>query len=1046
VDKLIAKQSQELFKARQSNILACSTTMEMGIDLGNLEMVVMTSVPPHPSNYKQRAGRSGRNDNPRSACVTLCSSDSVGLRTLSNPLENLINRPMQTPFVDLKSPQVVQRHANAYLFRLSGIFFDNPRGNANNLDQEIIEFFTPYRFGIDHYGEIRYDEICDSDGNPKYPSDRLGNARDTKFFTFKDFLNNCTTNPKYHLDALLKDTVFDSCSSVVIQKCKDEIERCYSELYERADELAGAYEDAKNKAQASQRDAGKVLGDRVDTAYGFYLRYKYTELLSKNLIEFFATNRFTPNANMPVNVVEFDLSNGRLGKYDRFYKTSNPSYPLQQAISQYSPGSTVVLENRTAIVRGMLYTGMFRSNVTFKKIYSDGINTVIGEERKNMLQNPVLWPVNRQEELTMIEPYAFIPDVNEDYSRVVEDAPYTQVSAQLIGAGDWADYAKSSSLISVRSNRECGDANILYYNEGIGFGYCFCSTCGKTVIETAPGIGRIHMPDDMNDRMRDVDGNPEYFHYMINRRKQIGGRRTAKIECFSGGEKIKRNVIIGGLIQTDYSEIRIRHDERAPWLFDRSEENLLITLGIVFTQTFVESLGKNRQDVDFAITPNGHLCIFDTNPGGSGYANQLVNHSVMQSVIDASGRLLTKIQSKDELIDRYTKRYYEKIDIDAAIDWIKAEKAAAKKMPSEVETAYPTAQIAVFEDILNAFSADITPGSCLFVGSSWQKWLYQDNSVSPTLTWKARVNELRTRGTRKTLCISNAPSFIIRPIISVLGQINDWADIVASPVSMPAGLYPLALVGGKFFFTNQEETTHLNADWCRGNVFSVDQSQMPPLRFSPVSLVQLPTTQKFVLDSRDPMKIKSTDLPTLIAGKMPNLLNEFLNYCSTHPESLEITSQDEHLKSAIAIITTLQFIEWFLEKIKKPFSVEFLVEEYTDKFSRDIAKNMEDHMKRNEFLENKANEWLADMQGYYELEGTQKIACYRKGTLPHWREIKFKCGPKELVLYPNGGLINEWYYDKYNDPAGLSMDTISSEDEIPLYRRNPIMYDIEIRG
>ena len=122
------------------------------------------------------------------------------------------------------------------------------------------------------------------------------------------------------------------------------------------------------------------------------------------------------------------------------------------------------------MVRGLLYTGMFRSNVTFKKIYSDGINTVIGEERKSTLQQLVPWPVNNLEELTMIEPYAFIPDINEDYSRVVEDAPYTQVSAQLIGAGDWADFSRSSSLISVRNNRDCGDANILYYNEGLGFG------------------------------------------------------------------------------------------------------------------------------------------------------------------------------------------------------------------------------------------------------------------------------------------------------------------------------------------------------------------------------------------------------------------------------------------------------------------------------------------------------------------------------------------------------------------------------------------------
>ena len=1049
VDKLIAKQSQDLFKAGQINILACSTTMEMGVDLGNLELVLMTSVPPHPSNYKQRAGRSGRNDNPRSACITLCSSDSVGLRTIQNPMENLINRPMQTPFVDLRSPQVIQRHANAYLFRLSKIFFNNARGNSNNLDQEIIEFFTPFEFGYAHDG-LHYEIIRDKiTGIPKYPCDKLGEKKDSKYYEFRVFLDNCDTDPSNHLDAILKNTVFDTCLTQVIQNCKDEIERCYNELYDRADELAGAYEDAKNKALADPSTAGKVKSDgSVETSYGFYLRHKFSELLSKNLIEFFATNRFTPNANMPVNVVEFDISNGKYGKFDRV-KANNPSYPLQQAISQYSPGNTVVLENRTVMVRGLLYTGMFRSNVTFKKIYSDGINTVVGEERKNTLQQLVPWPVNNLEELTMIEPYAFIPDINEDYSRVVEDAPYTQVSAQLIGAGDWADFSRSSSLISVRNNRDCGDANILYYNEGTGFGYCFCSNCGKTILEKGPGRGLRNMPPDMDNQTRDVNGSPESFHYMINRKKLIPGGKSQKVECFSGRDKILRNVIIGGLIQTDYSEIRIREDERGQWLSDRAKENLLITLGIVFTQTFVESLGKDRQDVDFAITPNGHLCIFDTNPGGSGYSNQLVNMTIMQSVINASAALLNRVTTKDELIDRYTKRYYERIDIEAAKAWIKAELAAAAKIPAEVSTAFPTAVPAVFEDILSGYASSYGSANYIFVDSNFNKWLYQDNSVSPTLTWKARINELRTKGSRKTLCVVNPPAFFARPILSLLGQINDWADIVSSPITMPAHLYPLALVNGKFYFTNQKETTSLDHNWSRGNVFSVDQRLMPALSLSPVSLAQIPTSVKFTLGQADRMRLKSNELAQEVTAKMPALLNEFLTYCSSRPEDLEITSQDEHLKSAMGIVATLQFAEWFIAKIGKPYTITFLLEDYFDVPSHDITKNISNSIARNDFLENMTSDWVDDVKSAYGIQGTfdpsNSIKCGRKGYLPHWREFKLRCGKKELILYPNGGIINEWHYDRYNDQNNITMDTISHLDEIPLYRKNPIMYDAEIR-
>lgn len=83
--------------------------MEMGVDLGDLELVEMNSVPPHPANYKQRAGRSGRKGQYHSAAITLCGSDAVGLRTMQNPCQNLIARPFDIPKVDLNSPQLVKR-------------------------------------------------------------------------------------------------------------------------------------------------------------------------------------------------------------------------------------------------------------------------------------------------------------------------------------------------------------------------------------------------------------------------------------------------------------------------------------------------------------------------------------------------------------------------------------------------------------------------------------------------------------------------------------------------------------------------------------------------------------------------------------------------------------------------------------------------------------------------------------------------------------------------------------------------------------------------
>ena len=120
-------------------------------------------------------------------------------------------------------------------------------------------------------------------------------------------------------------------------------------------------------------------------------------------------------------------------------------------------------------------------------------------------------------------------------------------------------------------------------------------------------------------------------------------------------------------------------------MHDRTtERNLLFTLGIVFTQSLVEILGKDRNAVDFAILPFGHLCIFDTNPGGAGYSNQLVKEGMMGKVLAKSKQLLTianEKHSKDFLLDKFTLRYIRYVDIQAALDWI-AEEESVCNLPT----------------------------------------------------------------------------------------------------------------------------------------------------------------------------------------------------------------------------------------------------------------------------------------------------------------------------------------------------------------------------
>lgn len=51
-------------------MLSCSTTMEMGVDIGGISEVVMNNVPPKSANYLQRAGRAGRRSESKALALT----------------------------------------------------------------------------------------------------------------------------------------------------------------------------------------------------------------------------------------------------------------------------------------------------------------------------------------------------------------------------------------------------------------------------------------------------------------------------------------------------------------------------------------------------------------------------------------------------------------------------------------------------------------------------------------------------------------------------------------------------------------------------------------------------------------------------------------------------------------------------------------------------------------------------------------------------------------------------------------------------------------
>ncbi len=284
---------QEKFEKGKINVLSCSTTFEMGVDVGELEATFLRNVPPETANYIQRAGRAGRRTSSTAFAVTFARRNSHDINFFNKP-EDIISGRIRSPYIETENDKVAARHINSII--LSWFFSRKP----------------------DYFGDVQ--RMLGENGLPRMD------------IVLQEMLR------EHPVDLL--QSIEDVLSKSLYQRMGAEQWTFLERLVGKEGTLTVALSRRYEEIQQLQEIILRRVNENKIGSVGSIDRLKKT-LLSEKCIPFLASNGVLPKYGFPVDVVDLTVINN-----SQEAQSITLSRDLKMAISEFAPPSELVANGK----------------------------------------------------------------------------------------------------------------------------------------------------------------------------------------------------------------------------------------------------------------------------------------------------------------------------------------------------------------------------------------------------------------------------------------------------------------------------------------------------------------------------------------------------------------------------------------------------------------------------------------------------------------------------------------------------------------------------